>query len=183
MSNKVSIKSLTVVAVLIAICVLGVLMWLPNPALAHDHEGGSAVGMRRDRLMTDEVGAIGSSLSRIAPSVAKGDFKAIKTALKTIEGNWVALEAELEVRGEQALVESFTESLRALTEASNKADKPGVSQSTEKISGVFAEIKKSLGRVEVDISKFAIAITIFVLAWVTLTFITLEVMKRRSFRL
>jgi hypothetical protein len=170
------------VAALLAVSILAITVWLSAPALAQGPAAASKPGTVQDRLLTDSMGVIKTNIDRTGQLVAKGDFKGIKTVLKTIQGNWGPVQAELQFRGENAAAASFSASLQALNQAADKSDKAGLSAAAKQLNSGFASVMTALGNVSVDVSRLFAAGAVLVLGWAFLALVIVRIIKVRKIK-
>jgi len=152
-------------------------------AQEHDHEGLPSGDTAGDRLMTDEVKSVESSIVKITASATKGDLDGIKMALRMVERNWVAIRTELQRRGDNISISNFEAASQSIAKALETEGKTGAIREARRLSAAFTEVKKSLGKVEVDVPRFVVTLSYFTLAWFSLTLAVTEVMTRGKVKL
>ncbi len=138
----------------LAAVLLLALVVLPAVPVAH------ADGAGTDRLLIAEMEAVTTGTGKLAGAVAKPDFGTAAAQVSAVSRNWPAIRAELERRGEAALIAEFESALESVKTAVEGRDVEAATAAAGDLKASLNRVNATLGSVDTDGGRVVRALVI-----------------------
>lgn len=135
------------------------------------------------RVMTDEVRMIRTGIKNMRAGASEGNIEVAKSGLRTITMNWAIVKHELQARNDTRSIDEFEATSRSVVASLKSENTREIIQSSRKLSAVFDDVVKSLRKTDVNSARLVTSVGGFVLAWIFLTLVIAEIVKRDKIRL
>ena len=152
----------------------------PPPAVqAQSGDDGRAA----PRLLIAEMEALTASAGKLSGAVSKADFETAKGQLATINGNWPAVRAELQDRGESGVINGFESALSGLSTAVETGDAEAAAAGAGQLQRALGTVNETLESADLDIGRLLGAVGLPLLIIAALTALLPTAMRRIGVKL